>query len=316
MKLAIIDLGTNSMRLAIYACLGDGQPEILYKKKFMLRPGAGVFVTGRLKKPVMRRIENRLKKFSRRLEREQVDAVLAVATSATREAENGREFVRRIKRNTGLKLQIISGREEAKLIAQGILHYETHLPNKFCLVDIGGGSTEVVFGQRRRSRKLLSLPLGALRLKQFLFSLGLGRTLNHRLSAVLKLKQYIQEELRANIPQRYAGSNQIIVGSSGTIRALARILSPRRYSFSRKQLRSLVERMLLMSRPQLKRLRGMDPRRTDIILVGALLLLEIMDHLQVERLQTTTFALRDGLLLQGVKSLRSHKRFKGRNRPR
>ncbi|MGE0762195.1 MAG: hypothetical protein AB7N80_02840 [Bdellovibrionales bacterium] len=315
-KVGVVDLGTNSVRFAIYELADGKSANCLYKKKLMLRPGQGVYRTGRLKTGTIRKLSQAFNNFHKRTQREKVMLVKAVATSALREAKNSGQLIRRVKKNTGIEIRVISGTQEAHLIAKGILQFDPPRAAKAVLIDIGGGSTELSLCQNGKRQTSLSLPLGALRLQQLFLHQDTAQHVENRLAGVAQLRRAVQAVFRQKLRTWPARSGQLALGSSGTIRAVARLLDRQRQQhrfsrlwqtqsrakprlkFTRRELRLLVERMLPMSRAELLRLPGMERRRLDIILTGAILLLEILDFLEVDQVRTTNHALRDGILLE------------------
>jgi exopolyphosphatase/guanosine-5'-triphosphate,3'-diphosphate pyrophosphatase len=139
--LAAIDLGTNAIRLEIARPLPDGSLETLHQERDPVRPGEGVFATGLIPKKVADRVMATLSRYAALCRRYKA-RVRAVATSAVREAKNSDEIVRRARREAGTELEVVSGREEARLICLGVLAGRPPRARSL-LVDIGGGSTEV-----------------------------------------------------------------------------------------------------------------------------------------------------------------------------
>lgn len=331
MRIGIVDLGTNSVRFALYE-ENLGQIHCLYKKKLMLRPGQGVYQTGRLKKSVVRRLVSAFTKYRHLADQFAVETIYAAATAALREAENANKVIRRIMSQSGIKIQIISGEKEAQLIAQGILHFDAPKSNPFCLIDIGGGSTEIsLFDKKKfrpfpykkpsqiRPKQQLSLPLGAFRLQQMFLPHPQSPHLSHRLAHLSQMRHWIGLELEKSLGRFSKNALTLGVGSSGTIRALARILDPKfvrqtlplnatgkknkvqtKLCFTQNDLQQLIEEMLFMTKTELLRLPGMELRRTETIFSGAVLLFEILNFLNIKRVQTTHCGLRDGLLLQAL----------------
>lgn len=303
MAVGIVDLGTNSVRFAIYDENG-AIPLCLYKRKLMLRPGEGVFETGRMKRSNLKRLASAFSKFSRRCATFHCSEVLAVATSAMREAKNSRELIRKVKRQSGIHIRVITGQMEAQLIARGIFAYEPPPWRSGLLIDIGGGSTELNEISKGQLKKSVSLPLGAYRLRQIFLRHPFQRELGPRLLEISEMRQHIQQILATEFqPNQHLSRG---LGSSGTIRAVARLIHPRRskkratvrrkLSFTSRDLRRLVERIELLSRKDLRKIPGMEKRRLEIIVTGSILLLEIMDFFGIERISTSSSGLRDGLL--------------------
>lgn len=322
-RVGVVDLGTNSVRFAIYELHETRRASCLYKKKLMLRPGQGVYRTGKLKTGTIKKLAQAFVNFHKRAEKMHVVKTRAVATSALREAKNANVLIRRVKKSTGIEIHVISGRQEAQLIAKGVMTFDPPRSDRAVLIDIGGGSTELSLCLKGRCKTSLSLSLGALRLQQLYLPESSNR-IDLRLAGVAQLRKAVQSEFKSHLRNWPTRSGQLAVGSSGTIRAVARMLDRQRHSrlwliqkiratsskprlkFTRSELKALVEKMLPMSRLELLRLPGMERRRLDIILTGAILLLEILEYLDVTKVQTTNHALRDGILLE----------FKGQVRPR
>ena len=167
--LAAIDVGTNAVRLELAKVLPDGSLETLHQERDPVRPGEGLFKTGSIRREVADRLLSTLRRYSALCRR--YDArVKAVATSAVREAKNREEIVRRARKEAKLTLDVISGREEARLICLGVLHGTPPLKRSIC-IDIGGGSTEVAFAFGEHPKDLWSVTLGAVRLTE-LFGLS------------------------------------------------------------------------------------------------------------------------------------------------
>src|SRR5262245_43149203 len=145
---AAIDVGTNAVRLEIASLLANGARKSLHQERDAIRPGEGVFRTGRLSPKVEERLVATMRRYSQLCRRYRA-RVRAVATSALREAKNRDEVVRRVHADTGLKLEVISGTEEARLICAGVLEGMPGQSHSLC-IDIGGGSTEVISGVGER----------------------------------------------------------------------------------------------------------------------------------------------------------------------
>src|SRR5512140_3496822 len=161
---AAIDVGTNAVRLEIARTLVDGSLETLHQERDPIRPGEGVFLTGRMPPEVEDRLVATLRRYAA-LCRRYGARVRAVATSAVREAKNGRDVVRHVRAEAGLNLEIVSGREEARLICLGVLRGRPPTARAI-LLDIGGGSTEVATAVGEVPTDLWSVPVGAVRLTQ------------------------------------------------------------------------------------------------------------------------------------------------------
>jgi len=168
--LAAIDVGTNAVRLEIARPLPDGSLETLHQERDPVRPGEGVFATGSLTRPVADRLIATLSRYGALCRRHRAK-VRAVATSAVREARNRDEIVRRARREAGIVLEVVSGREEARLICLGVLDGRP-AGSRSIVLDIGGGSTEVAAAIGDQATSLHSVALGAVRLTEIFDSSG------------------------------------------------------------------------------------------------------------------------------------------------
>jgi len=165
-RLAAIDLGTNSVHMVVANVTPDGRIEVIDRVKEMVRLGQRAFTTGKLSPETMELASRTLKTFGRLARVRRVERLRAVATSAVREARNGERFVQRLRRETGLPIEIISGADEARLIFRAARHALGLNGGPHLLVDVGGGSVELSLAQDGRPLWMRSLPLGVARLTQ------------------------------------------------------------------------------------------------------------------------------------------------------
>lgn len=294
-RLAIIDLGTNSVRFDVYAVNEKGEPERLHREKRMVRLGEGIFKNGRLEAKAEARVQHALHDFAAMIHAWGVDKVAAYATSALREAapREREAFVRSIDKRHGIHLSVISGAREAALIAKGILENEKLPKGPFALIDIGGGSTELSLARGRKLISARSLKLGALRLQQLYLSRQPPRSLD-----LLALRAGLDEALPKALPQV-----ESVIGSSGTIRALARMAVLAKRPFNPSFVRELNLKMAGLDRKALLKLPGLEEKRVDLILPGSLLFEELITRLGAKKLSATNYSLRDGALAEMLASL-------------
>lgn len=295
-RVAIIDLGTNSVRFDVYAINEKGQPERLHREKRTVRLGDGLYKNGRLDAKAETRVLHALTDFSRMIHRWGVDSVQAFATSALREArpQERLRLVREVKRHCGISLKVISGQAEAQLIALGVLENEELPKGSFALIDIGGGSTEITHCRGRKILSVRSLRVGALRLQQ----LYLAHQPPHSIDLIA-----FRKGLDEALPKGMAKVNTVI-GSSGTIRAISRIANYEHHNFNPEFLRELNLRMSGLNRAGLLKIPGMEEKRLDIILSGSLLFEELVHRLGAKNLRASSYSLRDGALIQVMKHLK------------
>src|SRR2546422_1894656 len=163
-RLAAIDVGSNSVHMVVADVSPDGRIEVVDRVKEMVRLGRHAFISGRLEPDAMELAIQAVRTFSRLARARRVERTRAVATSAVREAANGPTFVRRLRRETGIPVRVISGAEEARLIFSAAHHALGLAGGSHLLVDVGGGSVELVLVHEGKPVWLRSLPLGAARL--------------------------------------------------------------------------------------------------------------------------------------------------------
>lgn len=291
MKFAIIDLGTNSIRLEIQELTPVGAWVSIYREKLMIRLGEGLFVSKKLSSASKNRCVSVMQYFSDVIEFHKVDETVAFATSALRDASDAKALIKLVKQKSGISLDVISGQEEAKLIALGVLENETLPKGHFALVDIGGGSTEISICKGKKRLSSVSLNLGTARLNQLFLQQSPPTD-----KSVSKMKRFIKKELEKGLGKKLPKLTQV-VGSSGTIRAISRLISPKGSRiFSTVSLKKLNKKMVKLSIPELLKLKGMEARRVDMIVGGSVLFEEIVDFLKVKKTKATPFSLRHGVL--------------------
>ena len=295
MRIGIIDLGTNSVRFDVQQLLKDGTFRQLHREKIMVRLGQGVFLKGTLDRGAARRTLDAFEQFPRTARALKAGKIIAFGTSALREVADRDQFLARVEEKTGIRLRVISGKEEAALIALGVLSREKSrlLKGRFALVDIGGGSTEISICDGQKILQSTSFPIGTARIQQLFLKKsppGPGQ-----LEAA---REYISNVLRDVMSSEKWPSVRRVIGSSGTIRAIEKI--SRRETGSG-LIRSgwvddLTERMGAMTRASLRQIPGMEEKRVDMFLSGTLLFDECLKALGAREAVATEYSLRDGIL--------------------
>jgi exopolyphosphatase/guanosine-5'-triphosphate,3'-diphosphate pyrophosphatase len=283
--LAAIDVGTNAVRLEIARPLPDGTLETIHQERDPIRPGEGVFTGGVIGKAVADRLLGTLRRYAALCQRHHA-RVRAVATSAVREARNRDEIARRVRKETGLELEVVSGREEARLICLGVLDGRPQNARSL-VIDIGGGSTEVAVGLGEKPSALHSVAVGAVRLTE-IFSTS-GKVSPERLAV---MRSFAEAAFRDQLPRKLAGS-KVALGSSGTINAIVAAGSDSR-RLTRRRLEKTVRELAGLSLAE--RRRRFEPRRAEIIVAGAVILEAVMRHLGVEAVVAVDTGLRNGVL--------------------
>ena len=306
--LAALDIGTNSFHLVVARFVGDGhQFEVIEREKEMVRLGSG---SGDMKLLEPDAIDRGIAALTRcrRIAEVHGAHLHAVATSAVREAENADEFLRRARDEAGVEVEVVSGVEEARLIHLGVLQAVPVFDRRLVLVDIGGGSTEILVGERGEIVTAGSLKLGAIRMTRRFF-----RTDSLHPAAVDSCRRHIRAALTHTRREVARTGFDVAVGSSGTIGAVAAMIHAARdpkdpaprvwngFEISRKEVKAAV-RSLIDAGSLEKRLAipGLDPKRADIILGGALVLEQVMGELDIATMVVSDYALREGVLLDAL----------------
>lgn len=311
MRLAVIDLGTNSVRFDVHEIGRGNRIRPLHREKLMVRLGQGVFLKGKLDKDAVRRTVHAFSSFQLTAKELRAERVVAFGTSALREAADSEKLLSQIRSKTGIDVRVISGQEEARLISQGILRNEKLPKGDYALLDIGGGSAEISICRGRVVKHSESFALGTARLQQiYLKSSPPKAPRSGDPSPIEQLRRCIKGVILPKTISEDWPKVDTIIGSSGTVRALARMLKKvggNGKSIELKDLRKQVKTMSAMTTTQLLGISGMEAKRVDMILAGAILLEECMGCLGAKRLVTTEYSLRDGILEEELQLVREHR---------
>lgn len=305
--LAAIDIGTNSIHMVVVR-IHPALPTftIIAREKDTVRLGDRDPKTGDLKPEVMERAIAALQRCQKLSKSFNAEQIVAVATSAVREAPNGREFLQRVDSELGLFVNLISGQEEARRIYLGVLSGMELNNHPHMIIDIGGGSTELILGDSHEPRFLSSTRVGAVRLTaKYVTTDPIDRSEFQYLQAYIRGRmERPVEELLAHLEP---GEQPRLVGTSGTIEALAMIHAREKlgtvpntvngYQLSRKDIKDIVRRLASLNYLARLAIPGMSDRRAEIIVAGALILLETMTLLGADSITICERALREGVIV-------------------
>ncbi len=310
MRLAAIDIGTNSIHMIVVQVRSDLSFQVVEREKEMVRLGAGG-LGGKSLAPAARAaaIET-LVRFKQLAESRQVDEIIAAATSAVREARDGGEFLSEIVERTGIRPRVISGIEEARLIHFAAVYGVDASSGTTVVIDVGGGSTEMTHGTATEAHLARSYTLGVLRLTdRFVHSDPLDR--NDERKMVKHIRSAVDEFARQIIT---AGFDRVIA-TSGSAVSLAQIALAGRSLFSgetmhhsrisAKQLHRVRKQVVSLGMTARLKLPGMDARRADLIVAGAVLLDTVVQVLGAKEVIFSDLALREGLVLDYIHRNRS-----------
>jgi exopolyphosphatase / guanosine-5'-triphosphate,3'-diphosphate pyrophosphatase len=306
MRLAAIDIGTNSVHMIVVRMRADLSFEVVDREKEMVRLGAGGLDGKKLTEAAMSAALLALAKFRRIAESHGVDEVLAAATSATREAENGTEFLARIVSETGIRPRVISGTEEARLIHLAAVYGVDVMHGPAVVIDIGGGSVEITLGDAAQLKLGRSFKTGVIRLTERFVKSDPIAARDER-----KMVEFINGEVDHHVSQILAAGFDRVIGTSGTILSLGTMAAHAEFGHApgeirnlripARQIHRLRKQVVSLGLQQRLKLPGLEPKRSDIVVAGAVLLDTLLRRLGAGEITLCDLALREGLILDYVK---------------
>lgn len=302
-RLAAIDIGTNSLRLIIAEAMRGGKYRVLDDEKEATRLGANLSSTGRLDPAAVDASLAALRRMAQIAAGYQVQQVRAIATCAVREATDGQQFCQRVKDEVGLDIEVVSAKKEALLAFHSVSRAFDLEGKHVAVVDIGGGSTEIVLASGNIVEEIYTTPLGAVRLTELF---GGGQSLTPE--GFDKLLAGADRMLRKHT-EKPLFVPHLLIGSGGTFTSLAAMSlalkgqahsSVRGCVVSRADVRHLLDRLRKLSPGKRRSVPGLSPERADIIVAGLAIIDSVMRRLKVNALQVHDGGVRDGLLLSMV----------------
>ncbi len=307
MRIAALDLGSNSFHLLVADVAPDGTFEPVAREKEMLRLGDEVTRNARFSPAAADRALETVKRLVQFAEALGTDEIIAKATSAIRTAENGSALVDRIEAETGVEVEVISGLEEARLIFGAVrasIVIET--PPALC-IDIGGGSVELMIGDTSGLRWAESVPLGVGRLTAELVHDDPPSKSDRKL-----LEKRVQTTLEPFVDEVHRRAPQMCVGTSGTINDLATMAvafdigalpsSTNELRVTTEQLRKLHDHIMSVKTSERRKLPGLEEKRAELVPAGSTLLTVALETFGVDTLIVSDWALREGIVLDAVRT--------------
>jgi exopolyphosphatase/guanosine-5'-triphosphate,3'-diphosphate pyrophosphatase len=295
--LAAVDLGSNSFHLQVGRVV-DGQIYALDSLREVVRLGGGLTSDKRIDRATQARALEALERFGERLRGLPKSAVRAVGTNTLRVAKNAPQFLRDARAALGFPIEVIAGREEARLIYLGVAHSMPPAPQKppykRLVVDIGGGSTEIIIGQGLEPQLTESLYMGCVSYSLAYFPEG--KIEKWRMK---RAELAARQELAGMVREYRAAGWEEAVGSSGTARALEEILRENGYAeegITREGLDRLRSQLIKHERAEPARIAGMRANRAPVLPGGHAIMIAVMKELEIEKLAVSEGALRHGVL--------------------
>jgi len=299
-RYAAIDIGSNSVRLAVAEVEPERPVRTLASERVVTRLGTSVFSEGSISKEAMTSLCAILRRFRATIQRHHAMGARAVATSAVRDARNQEEFIRRASTAAGMPVEIISGIEESRLIHAGVQAVWPHPEERLLIIDIGGGSAEAIISEHGRMTAALSKPLGAVRLKQmFLENDPPGPDDLDRLNG------FIDEKIAAVLKHTGKGEFDRVIATSSTAAAVicaingidrrARDVADRKRATTA-QIERLVADLASQKLALRRKRQGIGPRRAEIIVGGASVLARMLRAFDARSVYYSVAGVRDGII--------------------
>ncbi|MCZ7356471.1 MAG: Ppx/GppA phosphatase family protein [Candidatus Methanoperedens sp.] len=301
--LAFIDIGTNSIRLILVRLNPNHSYTVLRQEKEVVRLGENEFKSNHLQPEAMERAVLVCKKFAELAKSFGAGEIIAIATSAAREAKNQVEFLEQLKDEAKLEVRVIPGKEEARLIYLGVSSGVHIGKRKAIFIDIGGGSTELAIGDQFQQYYVDSFELGAIRLTTRFIQDGGTAPVPQDVYARMKL--YIKNRILKTAQFMKSARIECAFGSSGTIVNLAEIAmnlherdgAGRNLVLNYKNLRKVVSTLCALALDERKKIQGINPERADIIVGGAAILETIMEEFGLEEITISDRGIVHGMLM-------------------
>ncbi len=305
MRLCAIDVGSNTVRLLVADVTGDGAWRIADQDQTITRLGESLARTGVLGEAPMARTLGAIEGYVERGGRLGASDIRIVATSAVREASNGRTFAAAVERATGRRVDVVSGEVEARLTLRGVRYGLGPLAGVVLTFDIGGGSTEYVLSEGDAVLSMISLRLGVVPLaERFPFPGVVPR------SRYLELQDEVRRRLDRELPEAIRAARVAhLVGTAGTVTALAALeLGLVRYDPDRVQghvlrratVERLLERLCGLTVEERAMLPCLEPGRADLIIPGTAIVMATFDRIEIGELRVSEYGLREGVLVDAI----------------
>ncbi|PJA98197.1 MAG: exopolyphosphatase [Ignavibacteriales bacterium CG_4_9_14_3_um_filter_30_11] len=304
--ISAIDIGSNSFHLLIIK-KEKNNLITLFKKKEIIRLGSEYGAKQKKISPKEIKKSIKILKGFREISEKYNAKILAKATSALREAKNKKKYIIKIYKETGIKIIPITGVEEAEFIYKGMMLALPIKDKKVLCIDIGGGSTEIILGNKGKILFSSSIKIGAVRLMNKYFP-------DYHITKqnILKCRIYVEEKLSSKKDLNFEEKYNLVIGASGTIHAAAAMVhydkykkplaNPNGYSFTKKEFNKIYDKVLNI-RTSLERLgiNGLEAKRADIIPAGLIILDVIINLFNIKKIKLSTGALREGIVFDSMK---------------
>lgn len=301
MKIGAIDIGTNSMRLLTTDLIDN---KLTNRKKYVntTRIGQGVDENGFITEEAMERNINALKEYHDKCLDYGCEKIYCMGTSALRDSKNRSEFIKRAKEEAGIDVNVVDGEIEAKLGFSGVTN-GIDKEGDILVIDIGGGSTEFIFGNKEGIERNVSINIGALRLTEKYLSEGYSD------SAFSDMREFINEQIKDIVSYLNEKEIECVCGIGGTITSLSAVNQNLEvYSMekvhgsviTREEVQKMMDKFVSCSYEERKHINGLQPKRADIIAAGTEILICIMDNLSKKEVVVSEYDNLEGIAYSSI----------------
>jgi len=312
MKIAVIDMGTNTFHLMLAEVTGDSQ-HIFHRERVAVKIGEKGINQDKITEEAWIRAVDTISEFKKKIEQSEISTIFATATSAIRNAVNGLDLTREIERKTGINTQIISGEREAQLILEGTRKALDLGSEKHLIMDIGGGSIEFIIADKSETFWLKSFEVGGQRLvEKFHHSDPIAT------SELNDLEGYFESELAELMEQCKIHKPRTLVGCSGTFDTLSDIYcelencvtaeNQTELPLSLEAFHKIHQQLMTKTRTERLAMPGMIELRVDMIVVAAALIQYLIKTLNITNLRVSAYALKEGVLFNTIDAVRNSKK--------
>ncbi len=309
MRIAILDLGTNTFNLLVAETNPDKKYQILYNNKIPVKLGKGGIDKREIKSDAMLRGINAIEKHLQTIKELKADKIMTYGTSAIRTARNGDQFIKSINEKFGITVEIISGEREAELIYYGVRQAVNLGDEKYLILDIGGGSNEMIIADDRQIFWKKSYPLGVARLIEK-FKPSDPMTIEE----IEFISNYLEEKMVDFFEEFRRHKISTLIGASGSFETFTAMIReetnaetetgflPQAVEIDLSEFENLYQRLINSTLKERKQMKGLESHRLDMIVTAALLVKFLMSKLKLQRIIQSNFALKEGALWEIIQS--------------
>ena len=313
--LASLDLGTNTFRLLIAEVIDSNRLVPILIKRTITRLGEGLHKNGTIQPHAIERSLKVVEHFSKIIKQYKVEKIIAVSTSVAREAKNGKEFIAQVFKRTEIPVRILTGFEEAQLTLKGVFSAVDRITKKCLLFDIGGGSTEFILTEEIVPITITSISLGVVYLAENLIRSDppTSRELSYLRKNIKDCLQQLDftKDIFCNKSSSTTSTQCSLIGTAGTVTTIAAIdqqmerydpLKINNHRLSRETIENIYHQLSCSSLAARRAIPGLEEGRETVIVPGAAIVLEIMDHFRFNQITVSDAGLLEGILLDAQSS--------------